>query len=162
MIDEDHRSLVDLAEKMQNLPTFRDKLSQNFIEEKIFSWLELAYINTQRSDFISYLIEEAKPLVKSHVIYIPIANMIVEEPFSLCEAIVCNITESFIDEMVKAHGSVGNSSQDKLIENFRTQYQGYAVVKIHLECEPDLANELSIIIAKKLLVFKYIFRSVVS
>ncbi|QIW09767.1 HEPN domain-containing protein [Francisella sp. LA112445] len=160
LIDEDHRSLVDLAEKMQNLPTFRDKLSQNFIEEKIFSWLELAYINTQRSDFISYLIEEAKPLVKSHVIYIPIANMIVEEPFSLCEAIVCNITESFIDEMVKAHGSVGNSSQDKLIENFRTQYQGYAVVKIHLECEPDLANELSIIIAKKVVSFLSIYSGV--
>ena len=160
--NESHKSLVDLAEKIQRLPAFRDRLSQDFVEESIFNWLKNSFIdNNQDKSFISVLVEKARGAVKPVTVYVPVANMIVQRPFSFCGVVICNITKALVDEMA----TVGSSKDDEkqkdhataFFKKFRKDYQGYAAVKISLECEPSFANDLAVMTAQRVTSFLGIY-----
>lgn len=160
--NESHKSLVDLAEKIQRLPAFRDRLSQNFIEETVFNWLKTSFSNNdQEKSFISTLLEEAREAVKPITVYVPIANMIVQRPFSFCGVVICNITKALVDEMAAISGSIDDEKQKNdasaFFEKFRKDYQGYATVEIRLECEPSFANDLAVITAQRVTSFLGIY-----
>ncbi len=160
--NESHKSLVDLAEKIQRLPAFRDRLSPEFIEEIIFKWIKNSFIkNEQNKLFMSSLIEEAREAVKPVTVYVPIANMVVERPFSFCGFVICNITKSLVDGIAATGASIEDEEQKKnaetFFEKFRKDYQGYAAVEIKLDCEPNFANDLAIMAAQKVTSFLGIY-----
>lgn len=160
--NESHKSLVDLAEKIQRLPAFRNKLSHEFIEEIIFKWLKNSFIkNEQNKSFISELIEDAREAVKPVTVYIPIANMVVEQPFSFCGIVICNITKSLVDEIATTGASIHDEEQKNnakiFFEKFRKDYQGYSAVEVKLDCEPNFANDLAIMIAQRITCFLGIY-----
>jgi hypothetical protein len=150
-----HEELVELAEAIQRLPTFREKLSQNFVEESMFSWLEKKFtIKCTNKSFIEALIEEASAVVKPITVSVPLANTVVEVPFTFCGAVIKNIEKSMVDEMAESSQSIVNEENrkhsEKFIEDFRGKYQGYAVIELELECEPGYANEFSLSTASKI------------
>ncbi len=160
--NESHKSLVDLAEKMQRLPAFRDRLSRDFIEEAAFNWLEKTFSrNDQEKPFMSVLIDEAREAVKPITVYVPVANMIVQRPFSFCGVVICNITKALVDEMAAIGGSIDNEQQKNdaaaFFDKFRKDYQGYAAVEIRLECEPSFANDLAVMTAQRVASFLGIY-----
>ncbi|MGM1051257.1 MAG: hypothetical protein ACQEXO_02540 [Pseudomonadota bacterium] len=160
--NESHKSLVDLAEKIQRLPAFRDRLSHEFIEEIIFKWLKNSFIKNEKNKlFMSVLIEEAREAVKPVTVYVPIANMVVERPFSFCGVVICNITKSLVDEIAATGASKEEEEQKKnaetFFEKFRKDYQGYAAVEIKLHCEPNFANDLAIMTAQRVTSFLGIY-----
>lgn len=160
--NESHKSLVGLAEKIQRLPAFRDRLSHEFIEEIIFKWIKNSFIkNEQNKLFMSALIEEAREAVKPVTVYVPIANMIVERPFSFCGVVICNITKSLVDEIAATGASIKDEKPKKnaetFFEKFRKDYQGYAAVEIKLDCEPNFANDLAIMTAQRVTSFLGIY-----
>lgn len=160
--NESHKTLVDLAEQIQRLSAFRDRLSHDFIEEAIFKWLKNSFSkNVQEKSFISALIVEAKEAVKPVTVYVPIANMVVQKPFSFCGIVICNITKSLVNEMAATVTSMNNEEQKNnaqaFFEKFRRDYQGYAAVEVKLDCEPKFANELAIMTAQRVTSFLGIY-----
>ena len=152
--NENHKFLVDLAEKIQRLPAFKDRLSQKFIEEAIFEWLKNSFINQKlEKTFIPTLVEMAEKIVKPITIYVPIAKMIVERPFIFCGVAICNITKQLVDEMVATAVSISDERERDDVREFfqelRKDFQGYAAVEIRLVCEPDYANDLAVMTAQK-------------
>lgn len=160
--NEGHKSLVDLAEKIQRLPAFGDRLSQNFVEEEIFDWLKNSFTNKQQEKtFIPTLVEAAKKVVKPVKIYVPIANMVVQRPFLFCGIIICNITKRLVDEMAVVAESITDEKQKnntiEFFEKFRKDYQGYSAVELNLECEPEYANDLAVMTAQRVTSFLGIY-----
>lgn len=160
--NESHKSLVDLAEKIQRLPAFRDRLSHEFIEEIIFKWIKNSFIENEPNKlFMSTLIEEAREAVKPVTVYVPIANMVVERPFAFCGVVICNITKSLVNEIAATGASIEDEKQKKnaetFFEKFRKDYQGYAAVEIKLDCEPNFANDLAIMTAQRVASFLGIY-----
>lgn len=149
LVDAHHEELEKLAEAIQRLPSFRNKLSQHFIEECIFSWLQNSVSKRNQSkSFMSFLIEEASKAIKPITVYVPIANTITEIPFRFCGATIRNLTKDMVDDMLSVAESIREEEQKSKAKNFfddfRQKYQGYAIIELTLECEPNFANDFSI------------------
>ncbi len=157
-----YQSLVELSEKIQSQPSFRDRLSNEFIENSIFDWIKKSHINNEQSkDYISHLISLAKKSVQKITIYVPIANLVVEQPFSFCGVIVRNLTQKLIDNMTSISDTIKNDEQRdaarQFFQKFRQKYQGYSAIEIKLECEPTFANKLALMTAQKVTNFLGIY-----
>lgn len=166
LIDEGYYELVKLSERIQQLPTFQDRLSRSFVEKQIFLWLRKSFIFPEEyNSCLDDLVEKSKEVVKPITVYVPLANTIVEQPFRFCGVVICNITKSLIDEMSKAGEATPNEEQSaspqSFFDKFRKDYQGYASVKIELTCEPEYANEVAIQIAQRVTSFLGIYSGAV-
>ncbi len=153
--DEAHSELVKLSESIQRLPAFREKISQNFVEESMFSWLEKRFTGKcNENSFIETLVEEASNVVKPVTISVPVANTVVEAPFRFCGAVIKNVEKSMVDKMADSGSSIfdeeNRADLERFIDDFRRKYQGYAVIELKLECEPEYANEFSLNAANKI------------
>jgi hypothetical protein len=167
LLDDGHIELVQLSEKIQRLPTFRDKISNNFVEERLFSWLTQAYqeATEHESSFVEYLVENAASAIEQMTMYVPVANTVLERPFKFCGAVVCNITKSLVDEMAKTGESIQDEEQrassEAFFNQFRKDYQGYAAIKLNLNCEPEYANEVAVVTAQRITSFLGIYSGAV-
>ncbi|MES2917995.1 MAG: hypothetical protein V4729_05180 [Pseudomonadota bacterium] len=151
MIGDDYKQLMLLAESIQRQPSIRDKLSQEFIEEALFSWIQGRLQRTLGdSKFSSYLESRFEESVKSHTMYVPISSMIVEEEFQVFGVAIHNLTKVMVDELASVAESVseGKDKVEKFFERFRMDYQGRAVISIQLECEHNHAQAVALGIAK--------------
>ncbi len=162
LINSGHLTLVELAEQIQRLPAFRNKLSQNFIEGSIFSWLKKCFTEAkQAKPFMPTLIESANEVVKPVTVYVPVANTVVQRPFSFCGVVIRNISKSLIDEMAASGASNPDESQranaNQFFERFRRDYQGFAAVEMNLVCEPNYANDFAIMTAQRVTSFLGIY-----
>lgn len=148
LVSSDYQKLIALAESIQRIPSVRDRLSQDFIEEALFSWLKERYRgNFSEVPFMSNLQDAAKNNVKKITVFIPIASTVVEEPFEFCGITIQNISKSIIDEFVGDAKKVPAEYRDnvnKLFEDLRSEFQGRAAVKMQLECEPKYANDVGV------------------
>lgn len=161
LLEADHVALVDVAEKIQRQPAFRERLSQGFVEESIFSWIKKTFTKEHEGEFfILSLIESAKKIVKPITVYIPIANLVVQRPFSFCGAEICNISKALVDEISTLRSDLDERQKPNVIayfERFRKDYQGYSAVRLNLVCEPEHAADLAVVTAQKVTSFLGIF-----
>lgn len=154
LTEKNHEELVKLAESIQKLPAFRDSISKDFVEERIFSWLQIEFANPGTSgSFMQFLTSEASNAVRPITVFVPVANAVVEEAFEFCGATIRNMTKAMVDDLV----SIGDSSPEedsrqnvkKFFDEFRQEYQGYVVVEIRLTCEPSFANAVALEVASR-------------
>ena len=155
LVDDDHKTLIKIAEGIQELPSFENRISKKFVEDLIFEWIKLSYLKEKEMlPFIDYLIEEAKKEVQPVKIYVPVANTIVEQPFIFCDVTICNITKNIIDNITKIPKENSLNEEQKAsieakVSELRRKFQGYAAVEMDLECEANYANELAITTARR-------------
>lgn len=164
LMNSGHLALVELAEKIQRLPAFRDRLSQKFIEESIFSWLKKCFTEAnQEKAFMPTLIESANEVVEPMTVYVPIANTVVQRPFLFCGVVIRNISKSLIDEMAAIRASILDESKranaNQFFEQLRKDYQGFAAVEMNLVCEPEYANDFAVMTAQRVTSFLGIYSS---
>ena len=152
--DGDHLLLAKLAEKIQRLPTFRERLSRKYVEEKLFSWVEESYgKNTQTNPFLDSLVSDAGKDVIPITVHVPIAYTVVEQAFPFCGVLIENLSKNYIDTLEKEMNS--RATEDvkhnlkKFFDEFRKSHQGYACAKIALECEYSYAGELAINMSRR-------------
>jgi hypothetical protein len=149
VINEGYEQLSRIAETIQKLNAFSEKVSQKYIEEKIFTWLKNEFIcPTKIGDFIPYLLNEVSQAVENTTILVPIANTIVEASFEFCGVTIRSFSKAMVDEMATMFTSMADEisrlNAERFISDFRKKYQGYAVAEIKLVCEPDFASDLAI------------------
>jgi len=160
---ESYRNLIEVAEKIQRMPAFQNRLSQEYIEEIIFGWIKDQFCGDlkDKSSFSSTLKKLSAESVKPVTVYVPIANMIVQRPFSFCNVIICNITKTLIDEMAKVPETFEDENNRKnamaFLDRFRKEFQGYAAVRMELNCEAGFASDLAIMTAQKVTSFLSIY-----
>jgi len=146
---ENYQGLLKLAESIQRINVFREKLSQGFIEEQIFIWLEQKFeSHGEHKSFTDFLCDEAAEVVKPITVRVPIARTAVQEEFEFCNAIIKNYSKNMIDKMAPNPKKIESKEHIKFAEQhllkFRKEFQGYAVVELQLECEPDYAKDFAL------------------
>ena len=153
LVDHDYTKLVFLAESIQCLPQIRDKLSQQFIEEAIFTWLEKKYKKEHKGVLFTDSLEAlAAEQVQPITTYVPITKTIVEIPLEFCGVTIENISKENIDKLFPPLDLVDAKQKDfilKYSKDLQEEYRGYAAVKIDLECEPKYAAKISTEKAKR-------------
>lgn len=147
--EDGYLKLSKLAEAIQRVTAFRSSLSQAFIENSLFSWLRSRHVSGEDNEsFIDFLTKQAQAAVKPVTVYVPVANLIVEEAFTFGGTTISNISKSLVDELsapsMKAEDEQHREDAAKFFEDFRKKYQGYAAVLIELTCEPAFAEDFSI------------------
>ncbi len=91
-------------------------------------------------------------MIKPITLYIPIAETVVEQPFKFCGTTIENISEAMINKMAEIVETFPADQQKKVsefYEGIRKDFQGYAAVKVVMECEPNYAIDSSLEIAKR-------------
>lgn len=151
---DDYQKLFQLAESIQRLPAIREKLSLDFVIDIFFLWFKERYENNSDDvKFITYLDSCAEEHIKPMIIYVPIANTIVENPFEFCGQTIENISKKMVDNMasvIETADAVNKDAARIYIENFRKDFQGFAAVKIQMECEPRYAISVGVEKAKRI------------
>ena len=145
--DSEHELLAALAKKIQRLPAFRDRLSQKYIEENLFSWIELVHGSKGQPDsYFEFLIRDASSVVIPITVHVPIAYTAVEEPFVFCGVLIENLSKVYIDILEKEMipRATDEDALRKFFEKLRNDHQGYASTKLTLECEYNYAEEKAI------------------
>lgn len=146
---DNYQGLIKLAESIQRINVFREKLSQGFIEEQLFIWLEQKFKSQgEHKNFTDYLCLEAAKVVKPITVRVPIASTAIQEEFEFCNAIIKNYSKNMIDKMAPNPKNFVNKDHIKFAEQnllkFRKEFQGYAVVELRLECEADYATDFAL------------------
>ncbi|PHR66109.1 HEPN domain-containing protein [Alcanivorax sp.] len=151
---EKYEKLVAIAEKIQRLPAFSERLSRRFVEDCIYRWVKNKFTGAgPDNDFITVLINEGEKSVSEFTMLVPISNLIVEVPFDFCGAVIKNLSETYVDRMAEGLGQESKELVDRkndFLDRFRRKYQGYAVVEVVLLCEPDYASEYCLDLANKI------------
>ena len=153
LMESGYADLVSLAESIQCLNKISDKLSQEFIEEAIFTWLEKKYKNNSEeltfTDSLEALAIEQVQLITT---YIPITRTIVEIPFEFCGVTIENLSKENIEKIFPPIDLVDPKQKDFILtysKELQEKYRGYAAVKINIECEPKHAVKISTEKAKR-------------
>ncbi len=154
LVEPDYAELVFLAKSIQSLSQIRDKLSHQFIEEAIFTWIEKKYKKDNKelkfTDSLDALaVEQVQPITA----YVPITQTIVEVPFEFCGVTVENISTENIEKIFPPIDLVDTKQKDFILnysKKIQEEYQGYAAVKINIECEPKYADKISTEKAKRI------------
>lgn len=153
LVGSGYADLISLAESIQSLHKIREKLSQEFVEEAIFNWLEKRYKNNSKdiafTDSLEVLAIEQVRLITT---YTPITRTMVEIPFEFCGVTIENLSKENIEKLFPPINSVDPKQKDIILEysqKLQEEYQGYAAVKINIECEPKNAAKISTEKAKR-------------
>jgi hypothetical protein len=152
LVASDYKELILLAESIQRIPNVRDKLSQDFIENVLFTWVKEKFLGeSKKVPFVTYLKEAAKNSIRPITVYVPIASTVVQEPFCFCGVTIQNISKAMIDEFASIADIIPEEQREGVLKfhgRIRKEFQGRAAVKMHLECEPKYAQIISIEKAK--------------
>ncbi|MGL5874363.1 MAG: hypothetical protein ACRC2R_18660 [Xenococcaceae cyanobacterium] len=143
--EENYKRLQDLAERLQSLPSIRNRLSCSFVEKKLFSWICDKYKQSETFNlFIEYLDSESKKIVKITTSWIPIANLEVECAFPVSRSIIQPLSKAIIDEWESKMNTPSQENKENTINLFqkiRQEYQGLATIVTVIEAEPEYASD---------------------
>ena len=81
--EKDCEGFFKLVEDIQRTSVFRSALSHDFIQKNIINWLQKRLQHEVVDTFCNLLEEKAMEAVNTHEVWIPIANLYLEEEFSL-------------------------------------------------------------------------------
>ena len=148
LIISDYANFKIVAENVQRLKGIRDQLSVKFVEDTLFSWLKEAY---QRGfvqvQFLDYLESSAFRKIEKIRVYVPMAFTSVELPFEFGGVVIENISKALIDAHEPSMSSLQEDVRphaEQYFKKFRENFQGYAAIRLDIECEPQFAKELSL------------------
>lgn len=144
----DYAYFRSAAENIQRLNGIRDQVSQKFVEDTLFLWIKEAYQRgSVEIQFIDFLQSCASETVKKIRIYVPMAYTTVEFPFEFGNVQIENISKSLVDEHLPPLDSFPDDIRQhaqQYAEKFRKDFQGYAAIRLDLECEPHYATQLGL------------------
>jgi hypothetical protein len=158
-----------LSERVQRNHNIREKLSVSFVEEKLFAWVKARFLDSGfKTTFVQYLSTEAENVVQPLTVFVPLANIVVQTPFSFCGVIVRTITKAMVNQLFEQMAAPKTEEEKQAhaeyeyVERFRSDYQGYGAVVVDLPCEPKFAQEVALEKASRVcdllgIYFGYVF-----
>ncbi|WP_338834507.1 hypothetical protein [Bradyrhizobium septentrionale] len=140
---ENFQALVALADRVLNISTFKRLLSREYIEDLIFDWSILRYQDAATASFPDYLTACVERDASEHNIWMPIANLQVQEDFQFGPAGIVTIPRSLFDtseEQWLAMGPEKASAIRAHADKLRRELQGNAAVAIAVRGEKIYAR----------------------
>jgi hypothetical protein len=143
---DSYKPLSKLAQSIRNIPWAAEVLSQQFVEECLFDWVEGRYKGVSSEPFCAYLVGRSEMAVVEGTSWIPIANLEIESPFPVITSEVRPIDKATIGrwiDSVKGPPEELEERRSKVGERLR-KYQGLAAVVTTVKAEPRQAAVLAV------------------
>ena len=152
--EQNYAKVVDISENIQSLTALRSKVSSQFIENVLFTWIHNKFSNEKYTTiFIEELQNEIVQSVKPITTWIPIANLETEASFSVSNSEICSLSKDVLQEWENKLLSITPSKKaniSKLFENIKAKFQGLAAVVTTLEAEPKHALQYTMLEAQRI------------
>lgn len=152
--EENYKRLIEVSDRIQTQPSIRSKLSKQFIEKNLFTWIYFKFIRNETFEFfIDYLESQASNVVKKMISWIPIANLEIQTPFPVSKSTIRPITEAVFntwEKKIRAGFADDDEHILKYIQKIRIKFQGLAAVVTEIEAEPEYAFDYAIGEAKNI------------
>ncbi len=131
--------------KLQTYSSLNNKLSINYLNEKILLWIINVYINKKsESDLIQYLDELISNDVKEITFYYPILNLQIEQPFKIGNVQITYFEKKYFDNLLnKIHGENPTKEKIELFDKTYRNYQGRVFIAINVTAENKKGEEIS-------------------
>jgi hypothetical protein len=144
-----YEALLNLRDQILKVPSFKNTLSNRYVEDVIVSWCEKMLDDTQeRQTFSDFLIGRAQGDIKTLSVLVPIANTRTEKEFDFGIHRIVSITSKLIDESERYTIERFSSDAGIIREQFnkwREEFLGLAAVLIRVRAEKRHAIEISIV-----------------
>ena len=148
LAEENYKGLIEIAERLQSLPTIRRSLSISFVEKTLFSWICERYKQTDIPEsFIKYLEDQAEEVVETITSWIPIANLEVQISFPISNSEIRPLSKTIIDKWESKLTSLSGENKEnasKFFEKIKKDFQGLAAVVTVIDAEPEYASDYAI------------------
>ncbi len=141
--------IVQFIETLQKKENIRNMLSYEFIEEVFFEWLKQEIGNKEVLEtFIGYLDNRAKQNIKPMTLWVPIAFLEVETPFTVANTKICILSQEVLqkwrDDSIVLMDQENKNRVMEHFEKIKKEYQGLACVVIEVNAEPEYALKYAI------------------
>jgi hypothetical protein len=149
---DSYKKFGQLVENMQKIPAIRDKLSKQFIEASMFSWLRERHNNETDQTMTRYVLLAGEEQVTEKDVWVPIAGAYAQREFTVGRIAIRTISrqmfESWFDQLREFQ------SQDalrflQLLQEKQRRLQGLMAATIHVTAELTRAHEIALAEADK-------------
>lgn len=144
---DDFEQAQRLAESFQKCKELSPLVSQKFMLDRIFDWIEQKYKTPSTPPMVNYVLEACPPHIKKNDIWIPISGLHVQSPLAIGRVVLKPMTKEMFDlwdTTAKTTASPPNLEKIlQLIAQLRRQLQGLAAATIEVLAEPDRAQEIA-------------------
>jgi hypothetical protein len=141
-----YENVIQLAEKLQSLPTLSSKLSRSFIENSLFAWLKKKFKQEDvDTSFLDFLGRQAALAIQSITLWTPVSHLEIEVPFPVSQSELRPLSRSVIDEWERKVLPLSNRNGNvsALFDKLRKDFQGLAAVVTKVSAEPERAREIA-------------------
>jgi hypothetical protein len=138
-LEEFKRVVKNFSERNE----FRDYLSRDFIDEKVFEWIKRKYLSEIDAEvsLSEHLLAEASKAIQEQVVSFPIEHLFIEKPFVVGKVQFNYLRKETFDEMVNVRQKRGIQSH-KPVDDLREKFQGRVIASFKVKAEQQKAIEI--------------------
>lgn len=146
---EDYAELVSIAEGLEKSVNPKNKVSFDFISERIFEWVKYKYQGLEIPQLVEFILSESEKQIEENEIWIPISELHIAFPFKIGNVVFRAITKQMMNEYEETKLSDLPDLEDKtkfqvFFDRKRTKFQGLCVGTIKIEAEPIKAYQIAL------------------
>jgi hypothetical protein len=135
-------------------------LSRGFLEKTVIKWLQDSFEVEDRKSLAETIAKDGREAVRSLELWAPIANLEVQNSFTVGPAEVATITKAMIEKLESQ--ALGSAPQQRdsivgLFNKLRDGMQGFAAVVFKLDAEAEKIEEDGTVIARIVVAFLRFF-----
>lgn len=145
-----------LTESVLNAKWANQKISQSFVENTVVKWLQVNFQAATLSSLSETIEVEARNAVASLELWVPIAHLEVQTPFSVGPTEITPISEELLgrlEEQGISYSPNQRAETSQLFHRLRKRMQGLAAVVYKLDAEPGKIEEDGLALAEVVIAF---------
>ncbi|TAI67146.1 hypothetical protein CWO89_04165 [Bradyrhizobium sp. Leo170] len=158
--EETFAEMQALTESIVKTDWARRMLSRGFVEKTIIKWLQDSFQVEDRKSLAETIARDGRDAVRPLELWAPIANLEVQNSFTVGPAEIATITKAMIERLESQALSFAPQQRDSIVGLFnklRERMQGFAAVVFKLRAEAGKIEEEGAVIARIIVAFLRFF-----
>lgn len=139
--------LSELCQLVLKNRSVRQYIAARTVEDLLREWVRTKFKDGNFQSFTTFLISECNSQISRYHVWVPIAQLHIEQSFSLGPGVVLPITRELIDRVVSEKS---RAWREKMEQHIRT-YQGHSAVAVYVDGERARAREFALEKAERVL-----------
>ncbi|RZK40714.1 MAG: hypothetical protein EOO90_13885 [Pedobacter sp.] len=142
---EEYQKLKKLASVAYNERSIKEKISEKFIEDKIFEWLLKTHKDSKAEKTLSTFLLDEFSMVQKHLrIRFPITNLDIDGAFEIGKVKFDFFSKNYFDRFADYNDKSNAKTTEETEDYFRKKYQGMVFVYFDAHAESKRAEEIAL------------------
>lgn len=141
--DQAHESVVQLAARISNDKSYRNRLSQKFVYDRIVDWLRLRVVTGNAPSLSEHVEAAAEKAIRTREIWVPFPVIQIPHPIQIGEVIFRRITKQMMDEYAVKTKAYDSAQNGAVFDHLRTRLQSATAACVTVTAEAAKAREIA-------------------